>query len=152
MSELEELYQEVIMEHNRRPRNFQEPKDSNRSAEGFNPFCGDAITVYLKLEGERITDMGFQGSGCAISRASASLMTETVMGKSTEETQRIFDAFHNMLTRGDTIEMESEDDLLGDLEALAGVSEFPTRVKCATLSWHALQAALKGREETVKTE
>ena len=140
------------MEHNRRPRNFQELKDSNRSAEGFNPFCGDAITVYLKLEGERITDMGFQGSGCAISRASASLMTETVKGKSTEETQRIFNAFHNMLTRGDTIEMESEDDVLGDLEALAGVSELPTRVKCATLSWHALQAALKGREETVKTE
>lgn len=152
MSELEELYQEVIMEHNRRPRNFQELKDSNRSAEGFNPFCGDAITLYLKLEGERITDMGFQGSGCAISRASASLMTETVKGKSTEEIQRIFNAFHNMLTRGDKIEMESEDDVLGDLEALAGVSEFPTRVKCATLSWHALQAALKGQEETVKTE
>ncbi len=152
MSELEELYQEVIMEHNRRPRNFQELKDSNRSAEGFNPFCGDAITLYLKLEGERITDMGFQGSGCAISRASASLMTETVKGKSTEEIQRIFNAFHNMLTRGDKVEMESEDDLLGDLEALAGVSEFPTRVKCATLSWHALQAALKGQEETVKTE
>ena len=152
MSELEELYQEVIMEHNRRPRNFQEIKDSNRSAEGFNPFCGDAITLYLKLEGERITDMGFQGSGCAISRASASLMTETVKGKSTEEIQRIFNAFHNMLTRGDKVEMESEDDLLGDLEALAGVSEFPTRVKCATLSWHALQAALKGQEETVKTE
>jgi nitrogen fixation NifU-like protein len=152
MSELEELYQEVIMEHNRRPRNFQELKDSNRSAEGFNPFCGDAITLYLKLEGERITDMGFQGSGCAISRASASLMTETVKGKSTEEIQRIFNAFHNMLTRGDKVEMESEDDVLGDLEALAGVSEFPTRVKCATLSWHALQAALKGQEETVKTE
>ena len=152
MSELEELYQEVIMEHNRRPRNFRELKDSNRSAEGFNPFCGDTITLYLKLEGERITDMGFQGSGCAISRASASLMTETVKGKSTEEIQRIFNAFHNMLTRGDTIEMESEDDVLGDLEALAGVSEFPTRVKCATLSWHALQAALKGQEETVKTE
>lgn len=152
MSELEELYQEVIMEHNRRPRNFRELKDSNRSAEGFNPFCGDAITLYLKLEGERITDMGFQGSGCAISRASASLMTETVKGKSTEEIQRIFNAFHNMLTRGDKVEMESEDDVLGDLEALAGVSEFPTRVKCATLSWHALQAALKGQEETVKTE
>jgi nitrogen fixation NifU-like protein len=152
MSELEELYQEVIMEHNRRPRNFRELKDSNRSAEGFNPFCGDAITVSLKLEGERITDMGFQGSGCAISRASASLMTETVKGKSTEETQRIFDAFHAMITRDDTTELESDDEVLGDLEALAGVSEFPTRVKCATLSWHALQAALKGQEETAKTE
>jgi nitrogen fixation NifU-like protein len=152
MSELEELYQEVIMEHNRRPRNFRELKDGNRSAEGFNPFCGDAITLSLKLEGERIIDVGFQGSGCAISRASASLMTETVMGKSTEETQRIFDAFHGMLTGGAVTEMESEDGVLGDLEALAGVSEFPTRVKCATLSWHALQAALKGQEETVKTE
>jgi len=152
MSELEELYQEVILEHNRRPRNFRELKDSNRSAEGFNPFCGDAITVSLKLEGERITDMGFQGSGCAISRASASLMTETVKGKSTEETQRIFDAFHAMITRDDTTELESDDEVLGDLEALAGVSEFPTRVKCATLSWHALQAALKGQEETAKTE
>jgi nitrogen fixation NifU-like protein len=152
MSELEELYQEVIMEHNRKPRNFRKLEDGNRSAEGFNPFCGDAITLYLKLDGERISDVGFQGSGCAISRASASLMTETVKGKSTEESERIFDAFHKMLTRGPEEEPDLEDYELADLEALAGVSEFPTRVKCATLSWHALQAALEGKEEKVKTE
>ena len=152
MSELEDLYQEVIMEHNRKPRNFRKLEDGNRSAEGFNPFCGDAITLYLKVEGERVADVGFQGSGCAISRASASLMTETIKGKGTVETQRIFDAFHKMLTRGPEEEPDLEDVELGDLEALAGVAEFPTRVKCATLSWHALQAALKGQDGTVKTE
>ena len=152
MTELDELYQEIIMEHNRKPRNFRKPEGADRSADGFNPFCGDTITLYVKLEGDLLADIGFQGSGCAISRASASLMTESVKGKSTEDAQRIFDAFHKMLTRGPTAEMEHEDDELGDLEVLAGVAEFPTRVKCATLSWHTLNAALSGQEETVRTE
>ena len=150
MSELQELYQEIIMEHNRKPRNFRVLEGANRSGEGFNPFCGDMITLYLKLEDDVITDVGFQGSGCAISRASASMMTESIKGKTRSEAQETFDAFHQMVTRGPKGDIES--DALGDLELLAGVSEFPTRIKCAVLSWHTLQAALKGQQETVKTE
>ena len=152
MFDLEELYQDMIMEHNRKPRNFRKLEDSNRSADGFNPFCGDTIVLYLRLEEDRVADVGFQGSGCAISRASASMMTESIMGKSAQEAERIFDGFHKMLTRGPEAEPEHEDDELGDLEVLAGVAKFPTRVKCATLSWHTLQAALNGQGETVKTE
>ena len=155
MSELEELYQDMIMEHNRKPRNFRLLDGADRSAEGFNPFCGDTITIYLALDGDQVADIGFQGSGCAISRASASMLTESVMGKSITKAEQIFDAFHEMLTRGPVDEAEHEqddDDTLGDLGMLSGVSAFPTRVKCATLSWNTLRAALRGDKETVRTE
>jgi len=155
MSELEELYQDMIMEHNRKPRNFRLLDGADRSAEGFNPFCGDTITIYLALDGDQVADIGFQGSGCAISRASASMLTESVMGKSITKAEQIFDAFHEMLTQGPVDEAEHEqddDDTLGDLGMLSGVSAFPTRVKCATLSWNTLRAALRGDKETVRTE
>jgi nitrogen fixation NifU-like protein len=151
MSELEELYQEVIMDHNLKPRNFQRIQNSDRSSDGFNPFCGDSLTLYVNLDGEKIKDIGFQGSGCAISRASASMMTEAVHGKSEKEAEQLFETFHKLLTQkqGDN---EPDPDDLGDLELLSGVSKFPTRVKCATLSWHTLRSALKNQGETVKTE
>ena len=150
MSELEELYQEIIMEHNRKPRNFRKLENSNRSANGFNPFCGDTVTLDLMLDGDTIADIGFQGSGCAISRASASLMTESIKGKSRGEAQHLFEAFRQLLTGGPEKEVDTED--LGDLDVLASVSEFPTRIKCATLSWHALRGALEGQEDMVTTE
>ena len=150
MSDLEELYQEMVMEHNRRPRNFRRLEGADRTAEGFNPFCGDAIALDISLEGDVIADIGFEGSGCAISRASSSLMTDSVKGKSREETQDIFDAFHRMMTHAP--EESSDADILGDLEMLAGVSEFPVRVKCATLSWHTLKAALEGKKNAISTE
>jgi nitrogen fixation NifU-like protein len=155
MSELEELYQDMIMEHNRKPRNFRLIDGADRSADGFNPFCGDTISIYLALDGDKVADIGFQGSGCAISRASASMLTESVMGKSIAEAEHIFDAFHEMLTRGPVDEAEHEhndDDTLGDLEMLFGVAAFPTRVKCATLSWNTLKAAIQGDKETVRSE
>lgn len=150
MSDLEELYQEMVMEHNRRPRNFRRLEGADRTAEGFNPFCGDAIALDISLEGNVIADIGFEGSGCAISRASSSLMTDSVKGKSREEAQDIFDAFHRMMTHAP--EESSDADILGDLEVLAGVSEFPVRVKCATLSWHTLKAALEGKKNAISTE
>ena len=150
MSELEELYQEIVMEHNRRPRNFREPAGANRRANGFNPFCGDMVTLFLEIDDDTIADVGFQGSGCAISKASASMLTESVKGASVAEAAGIFDAFHRMLTDGGA--SDGDADVLGDLEVLSGVSAFPTRVKCAVLSWHALRSALEGRDETVKTE
>lgn len=149
MSELEELYQEIVMEHNRQPRNFREPAGANRRANGFNPFCGDMVTLFLEVDDDMIADVGFQGSGCAISKASASMLTESVKGRSTPEAAHLFDAFHRMLTDGPD---DRDAEALGDLEVLAGVSSFPTRVKCATLPWHALRSALEGSEETVKTE
>jgi nitrogen fixation NifU-like protein len=155
MSELEELYQDMIMEHNRKPRNFRLIDGADRSADGFNPFCGDTISIYLALDGDKVADIGFQGSGCAISRASASMLTESVKGKSIAEAEHIFDAFHGMLTRGPVDEAEHEhndDDTLGDLEMLFGVAAFPTRVKCATLSWNTLKAAIQGDKETVRSE
>jgi nitrogen fixation NifU-like protein len=150
MSELEELYQEMIMDHNRKPRNFRELEDANRSSNGFNPFCGDTVNLYLKVDGDVITDVAFQGSGCAISRASASMMTESIQGKTAAEAEKVFDAFHKMITRGPDGDFDAEG--LEDLEVLSGVSEYPVRVKCATLSWHTLRAALEGQDETVKTE
>ena len=149
MSDLEELYQEIVMEHNRQPRNFREPAGANRRANGFNPFCGDMVTLFLKVDDDTIADVGFLGSGCAISKASASMLTESVKGRSTPEAVGIFEAFHRMLTDGSD-DVDSE--VLGDLEVLSGVSEFPTRIKCATLAWHALRSALEGSEDTVKTE
>ena len=150
MYDLQDLYQEVVMDHNRRPRNFRPLEDADRKAEGFNPFCGDQITLYLKTKDGRIEDVGFQGVGCAISKASASMMTEAIKGKTLQEAQRLFEAFRQMVTRG--VEGEYDSELLGDLELLAGVTAYPVRIKCAILPWHTLEAALEGREETVSTE
>ncbi len=147
MSDLRTLYQEVILDHSKRPRNFRLPADSNRQAEGFNPLCGDRITLYLKLDGDRITDLAFQGSGCAISTASASLLTETLRGKTTAEAEELFGKFHDLVTG-----KAKGTDSLGKLAVFSGVSEFPIRVKCATLAWHTLKSALEGGEKPVSTE
>ncbi len=145
--DLQDLYQEVILDHNKRPRNFR-AIDPARKAEGFNPLCGDRLTVFLRVEDGRIQDASFQGSGCAISKASASLMTESVKGKTLEEAGELFDRFHRMITRGPDEAIED----LGKLSVLAGVRQFPVRVKCASLAWHTLQSALQARAETVSTE
>ena len=149
MAELRDLYQEVILEHSKAPRNYRQLAGANQHAEGYNPLCGDHFAVYLNLEGDRIRDIAFQGSGCAISKASASMMTQIVKGKSKEEAQKIFNAFRKLVTTGHTNGGRPE---LGKLEAFSGVSEFPVRVKCATLAWHTLQAALEGKQDTVSTE
>ena len=149
MSELSDLYQETILEHNKNPRNFREIEGADRTADGNNPLCGDALRVYVDLEGDVVTDVAFKGSGCAISKASASMMTQVVKGKSKEEAEMLFDEFHRMVTGG--LDIESEENHLGKLKIFAGVLEFPARVKCASLSWHTLNAALKG-EEVVSTE
>jgi nitrogen fixation protein NifU and related proteins len=150
MTELRELYNDMIKEHDKAPRNFRKPSVVNQEAEGYNPLCGDRCTVYLDVEDGAIKDIGFQGSGCAISRASASMMTQTVKGKSKEEAAKLFDEFHRLVT-GDanTIARASE---MGKLAVFAGVSKFPARVKCATLAWHTLQSALEGKHESVSTE
>lgn len=156
MADLRELYQEVILEHSKAPRNFREIPGANHKAEGYNPLCGDHFTVYLNLEDEAvekggmIRDISFQGSGCAISKASASMMTQSVKGKSRAEAEKLFQQFHNLVT-GQTRAEESKAEL-GKLGVFAGVSEFPVRVKCATLAWHTLRAALKGQIEPASTE
>ena len=150
MSELQELYQEMIIDHNNRPRNFRKPEGANRSAEGYNPLCGDMLNLYLTIEGDVITDVGFQGSGCAISKASASMMTEAVKGRTEAEAEEIFRAFREMLLREPGSDFDAEQ--LGDLEILSGVSEFPARIKCAILSWHTLRSALEGQADMVSTE
>ena len=148
MYDLDDLYQEVIMDHNRRPRNFRKPSDANREAEGFNPLCGDQITLYLAVDGDMIADVGFQAIGCAISKASASMMTESVKGLSLKDAGKVFEEFHRMITREDF-----DPDVLGDAELLEGVSRYPARIKCAALSWHALNSVLEGNQEnTVTTE
>ena len=149
MSDLRELYQQVILDHNRNPRNFRELPDPSRKVEGFNPLCGDHYTVFINLEGDVIREVTFTGSGCAISKASASVMSATVKGKTTEEANRLFDTFHNLVT-GDTGAVDAAD--LGRLAAFSGVSEFPARVKCATLAWHTLRTAISGENQTVTTE
>lgn len=136
MSDLRELYQEVIIDHSKNPRNFGKPKTANREAEGFNPLCGDKLTLYLYLEDDVIIDVGFAGCGCAISTASASLMTEAVKGRTMAEAENLFHRFHEVLTEN------GDSKNIGKLEILAGVKEFPMRVKCATLAWHTLNAAL----------
>lgn len=146
MMDLRELYQEVIIDHSRHPRNFQVLSGANRHAEGFNPLCGDRLTLYLIVDQDIIKEVSFEGCGCAISTASASLMTEAVKGKTVTETQALFENFHQLLTKPD-----SPKDL-GKLQILAGVRQFPMRVKCATLAWHTLQAALENKEEPVSTE
>jgi nitrogen fixation NifU-like protein len=145
--ELRELYQDVIIEHSKRPRNFH-PIDDGRKADGYNPLCGDTITVYLALDGERVRDCAFQGHGCAISTAAASVMTETLKGKTRAEAEAIFQRYHDVVTGHAAADPEA----LGKLAVFAGVSEFPARVKCATLCWHTARAALDGREEPVSTE
>ena len=149
MSELSDLYQEVILEHNKNPRNFREIDGADRTADGNNPLCGDALRVYVKLDGDTVSDVAFKGSGCAISKASASIMTQTVKGKSKEEAESLFEQFHSMVTGA--LDVESDENDLGKLKIFAGVLEFPARVKCASLSWHTLHAALLG-EGAVSTE
>jgi nitrogen fixation protein NifU and related proteins len=139
-SDLQDLYQEVILDHNRRPRNFR-AIEHGRKAEGYNPLCGDRLTVYLRIENGRIEDASFLGSGCAISKASASLMTESVKGKTLEEARDLFERFHQMITRSP----EQPIDDLGKLTALAGIRQFPIRVKCASLPWHTFRAAAETR-------
>ena len=145
MSELRDLYQEVILEHSKAPRNYRELPAANHKAEGFNPLCGDRFTVYVTMDGDSIKDISFQGSGCAISKASASMMTQIVKGKSTAEAEKLFDSFHKLVTGHASANGEAE---LGKLAVFSGVSEYPARVKCATLAWHTLHAALEGKQET----
>lgn len=140
-SDLSDLYQEILLEHNRRPRNFRTIDDATHQADGFNPLCGDQISLQLKLGTETVDDVAFQGHGCAISRASASLLTQAVKGSTADETMAMFEEFHRMLTEPDA---EIDVDLLGDLEMLAGVIAYPTRIKCAILAWHTLKAAMDG--------
>jgi nitrogen fixation NifU-like protein len=149
MADLRELYQDVILEHSKAPRNFRELPGAKR-AEGFNPLCGDRYTVYVQLDGDCIGDITFQGSGCAISKASASMMTQSVKGKTTDEASKIFDRFHRLVT-GQGLAKGDEGEL-GKLSVFSGVSEYPVRVKCATLAWHTLRAALRGQQEGVSTE
>ncbi len=149
MSELNELYQETILEHNKNPRNFREIESPDRIADGNNPLCGDALRVYVKMDGDTVSDVAFKGSGCAISKASASMMTQTVKGKTREEAEILFDEFHRMVTG--QLDAETQENHLGRLRIFAGVLEFPARVKCASLSWHTLDAALHGDAE-VSTE
>lgn len=148
MSDLRDLYQEMILDHGKRPRNFRFPEQANRSAEGHNPLCGDRLTVKLVLEGGLVKEIGFQGAGCAISTASASTMTEVVKGKSSADIERLFVEFQALVT-GKSV---SDPAALGKLVVFAGVAEFPMRVKCATLSWHTLRAALLGQADAVSTE
>ena len=149
MSELSELYQQVILDHNKKPRNFRRLDNANHTAEGYNPLCGDQLTVYLDLENDQVKDVGFEGSGCAISKAAASMMTQAVKGKSKEQVENLFNEFHSMVT-GELNE-ETEANSLGNLKIFAGVREFPVRVKCATLAWHTLHAALN-KQEQISTE
>jgi nitrogen fixation protein NifU and related proteins len=151
MSELRDLYQEVILDHNRHPRNFGPLPGANRRAHGHNPLCGDRVTVHLQVRDGRIEGIAFEGNGCAISTASASLMTEALAGKSVEEAHALFQLFHALLTEEPP--PAADDDEIGKLAALTGVREFPMRVKCATLAWHALEAALDSPDrQTVSTE
>ncbi|MBI2883610.1 MAG: SUF system NifU family Fe-S cluster assembly protein [Candidatus Methylomirabilis oxyfera] len=150
MSDLRELYQEVILDHNKRPRNFQKLEGANRVADGYNPLCGDQIRVYLFVEDHVIKDIAFHGSGCAISKASASMMTAIVKGKTTAEAEGLFETFHKMVTAD--LSAAPDPLVVGKLAAFAGVREFPVRVKCATLPWHTLHAALEGKEQIASTE
>lgn len=150
MSDLKDLYQEVILDHNRRPRNFHKLEDANRKVEGYNPLCGDRLTLYLRLDGEKIEKIAFEGSGCAISKASASLMTSILQGKSKAQVEILFEKFHAMVTGGKSQTPLHAD--IGKLAVFSGVGEFPARVKCATLAWHTLKSALEGKEEIVSTE
>ncbi len=149
MSELSELYQQVILDHNKKPRNFQKLESANHSAEGYNPLCGDHLTVYLNLDGDTLKEVAFEGSGCAISKAAASMMTQAVKGKDKAQAEELFSEFHRMVTG--ELDEERDENELGNLKIFAGVREFPVRVKCATLPWHTLHAALNS-EKVASTE
>jgi nitrogen fixation NifU-like protein len=149
MSDLRELYQEVILDHHKKPRNFR-TLEGARHVEGYNPLCGDKVTVYVKLEGDVVREVSFQGSGCAISTASASMMTESLKGKTRAEAEALFQSFHDLLTG--KIPLDADVANLGKLQVFSGVREFPVRVKCATLAWHTFHAALEGEDKTVSTE
>ncbi len=149
MSELNDLYQEVILDHNKNPRNFREIEAATQTADGNNPLCGDALRVYVEMEDDRVKDVAFKGSGCAISKASASMMTQAVKGKSKAQADALFDEFHRMVIG--ELDADEEENSLGRLKIFAGVLEFPARVKCASLSWHTLHAALSGETE-ISTE
>ncbi|HEU4768884.1 MAG TPA: SUF system NifU family Fe-S cluster assembly protein [Pyrinomonadaceae bacterium] len=149
MSELSELYQQVILDHNKKPRNFRKLEDANHTAEGYNPLCGDQLTIYLNLDDNAVKEIAFEGSGCAISKAAASMMTQAVKGKSKEQAEELFKEFHSMVTG--ELDAETDENRLGNLKIFAGVRDFPVRVKCATLPWHTMQAALNN-EESVSTE
>ncbi len=149
MSELRALYQEIILEHNKKPRNFHTLPEATSTLEGYNPLCGDHYTIYLRMEGDVIADIAFEGAGCAISKASASVMTTLVKGKTRAEAQGMFEMFHKLVTG---IITDATFDSVGKLAAFAGVSEFPARVKCASLAWHTLHNALESKTEAVSTE
>ena len=147
MSDLSDLYQEVILDHNRRPRNFRALQNASHMAEGYNPLCGDRLTLYLKVDGDTIVDVTFEGAGCAISKASASMMTDALKGRSVAEANALFERFHRMVTTPPDQPIED----MGKLSSLAGVREFPVRVKCASLAWHTLKAAMS-KTPKVSTE
>ena len=153
MSDMHGLYQEVILDHNKKPHNFRAMVEANRRAEGFNRLCGDKVTIFLKMDGEQISDVSFQGSGCAISTASASILTDAVKGKTRAEAERLFETFHDLVTGHDGGNGKNSQTIpLGKLAVFSGVSEYPARVKCASLAWHTLHNALQGSQETVSTE
>ena len=149
MSELSELYQQVILDHNKKPRNFRKLENANHTAEGYNPLCGDHLTIYVNVGDDAVQEIAFEGSGCAISKAAASMMTQAVKGKSREQTEKLFKEFHSMVTG--ELDEETEENSLGNLKIFAGVRDFPVRVKCATLPWHTMQAALN-KQDRVSTE
>lgn len=149
MSELSDLYQQVILDHNKKPRNFRKLEAANRVAEGYNPLCGDQLNVYMQLEDDVVKDISFEGSGCAISKAAASMMTQSIKGKTKQEAESLFEEFHRMVTG--QLDEEATPNNLGRLTIFSGVRDFPARVKCASLSWHTMHAALNG-EDTVSTE
>lgn len=148
MDGMADLYQEVIMDHNRNPRNFHKMEDATRVVDGNNPLCGDKLTVFVKLDGDTVVDVSFQGVGCAISKSSASLMTQALKGKTVEEARTLYGAFHNLITK----EADADMDLLGKLKVFEGVGAFPARVKCATLAWRTADAAIQGEAAEVTTE
>jgi len=148
MFDIKDLYQEIIVDHNRNPRNFGVIADADKTMEGFNPLCGDKLKLYIKIDGQNISDIAFDGTGCAISVASASLMTDAMKGKSIDEAETLFNNFHSLITT----ENEIDSDHLGKLAVLAGVKDFPARVKCASLCWHTLRSALIGDDKPVTTE
>jgi nitrogen fixation NifU-like protein len=148
MPDLRELYQELILEHSKKPRNFRVMEAADRKVEGFNPLCGDHFTVFVQMEGDTVKDLSFQGAGCALSKASASMMTQTLKGKTKAQAEAMFEKFHALVTG--QAKADAED--LGRLAVFSGVSEYPVRVKCATLAWHAMHAALEGEKEAVTTE
>jgi nitrogen fixation NifU-like protein len=145
MYDFGDLYQEIVMDHNRRPRNYGSLKEPTSSTDGYNPLCGDEVTVFLRLEDDKVTEISFESEGCAISRSSASMMTEEIKGKSVVDAVKVFEAFRSLLTQDQLDDQQTE--ILGDLEVLRGVSNYPARIKCATLSWHALRVGLEGNTE-----